>query len=159
MIPIPHRSFGCIAIGRNLDELSSYRNMSTCVRFWFACMHFFHFESHHTSIRIVLVKDMGFCWNANNSRWIFVTCNWCNTQERIWALYGTPQSYAPYRLLGEWVLAPQNCLQMGTLSEERVVKLNEIGFTCEVRRSPKRSGIDFVFTSCFCLSMVVQEIY
>ncbi len=57
------------------------------------------------------------------------------------------------------VFALQNCLQMGTLSEERVVKLNEIGFTCEVRRSPKRSGIDFVFTSCFCLSMVVQEIY
>lgn len=41
----------------------------------------------------------------------------------------------------QWVLAPQNFIQMGKLYEERVVELNEIGFTWEVRSSPKGRGI------------------
>ena len=68
-----------------------------------------------------------------------------------------PQRSELNHMFGEWVLAPWNLIQMGTLSEERVVKLNEIGFNWEVRCSPKAREIWFVYASSFRLSIVIIQ--
>jgi len=84
------------------------------------------------------VNDIGFSWNAHDSAWM-LRYSQLMIYKREFGHCIVPQHYEPNPSLAEWVLAQRKHFKAGKLSEDRIVKLNEIGFTWEIRSSPKTS--------------------
>ncbi|KAL7516794.1 LOW QUALITY PROTEIN: hypothetical protein ACHAWX_001771 [Stephanocyclus meneghinianus] len=64
----------------------------------------------------VAVNDIGFSWNAKDSRWMLRYSQLMLFKRRFGHCL-VPQSYEPNHLLGEWVLAQQKYLKTGKLLE------------------------------------------
>eukprot|EP00804_Cyclotella_cryptica_P019454 CCRYP_006630-RC/>CCRYP_006630-RC protein AED:0.24 eAED:0.24 QI:0/0.33/0.25/1/0.33/0.25/4/610/455 len=84
------------------------------------------------------LNDIGFSWNAHDSAWM-LRYSQLMIYKREFGHCIVPQHYEPNPSLAEWVLAQRKHFKAGRLSEARIVKLNELGFTWEIRSSPKTS--------------------
>lgn len=82
--------------------------------------------------KIAKLNDASFCWNAKESRW--------NQRYSELMIYRqehghclVPQKYEPNPPLGHWVICQRKHFRMGILKLDRIKRLNEIGFSWEVR--------------------------
>jgi hypothetical protein len=85
--------------------------------------------------QIAKLNEIGFSWNAKESKW-HLRYSQLMMYKREHGHCNIPQEYKPNPPLGEWALAQRKHFKNGKLSQERITKLNELGYCWDPRRGP-----------------------
>ncbi|KAL7504325.1 hypothetical protein ACHAXN_002006 [Cyclotella atomus] len=85
--------------------------------------------------RLQRLNEIGFSWNACESRWSLRYSQLMLFKKRF-GHCRVPQKYAENpQLAGEWVIQQRKEFRNGKITEERIAKLNELDFTWDGRSS------------------------
>lgn len=90
--------------------------------------------------KIERLNSIGFEWNAHVEKWEAMFQKLVGYKDTF-GHARVPQEYAQDRKLGEWVRTQRRFMRNGSLNEEKVARLNSVGFEWSVSKGPAPASI------------------